>query len=179
MKAVCPSSVRGPCGLVVLCGLRRLSSVRGVAPDFELHCARVNDSAAKLFLKPVVSVGTWIKLAGEGISKFNQSTALYIHPTAPCPSTPKLAASIPTIRAFSTPGSIGQRRRTRPSNIFMGYSKIEPVARIDDRSLASPLCAQARRLYWSSHIHGRRIYLKICMLFRVHIFHVRRCMARQ
>jgi len=30
-------------------------SFEGVTPDLELHCARVNDSAKKLFLKPTVS----------------------------------------------------------------------------------------------------------------------------
>src|SRR5580704_363423 len=32
----------------------------GVTPDLELHCARVNDSAKKLFLKSTVSTETWI-----------------------------------------------------------------------------------------------------------------------
>jgi branched-chain amino acid aminotransferase len=52
----------------------------GVTPDLELHCARVNDSAKKLFLKPTVSTETWIKLAREGIKKFDGNTALYIRP---------------------------------------------------------------------------------------------------
>jgi branched-chain amino acid aminotransferase len=52
----------------------------GVTPDLELHCARVNDSAKKLFLKPVVSVDTWVNLAREGIAKFDGNTALYIRP---------------------------------------------------------------------------------------------------
>jgi len=52
----------------------------GVAPDLELHCARVNDSATKLYLKPVVSVEKWVRLAHEGISKFDGNTALYIRP---------------------------------------------------------------------------------------------------
>jgi branched-chain amino acid aminotransferase len=52
----------------------------GVTPDLELHCARVNDSAKKLFLKPVVSVDTWINLSREGIAKFDGNTALYIRP---------------------------------------------------------------------------------------------------
>src|SRR2546421_656381 len=37
----------------------------GVTPDLELHCARVSDSAAKLFLKPTVSTETWVGLARE------------------------------------------------------------------------------------------------------------------
>jgi branched-chain amino acid aminotransferase len=52
----------------------------GVTPDLELHCARVNDSAAKLFLKPTVSVETWVKLAREGITKFPKDASLYIRP---------------------------------------------------------------------------------------------------
>jgi len=52
----------------------------GVTPDLELHCARVNESAKKLFLKPVVSIDTWVKLAKEGIAKFDGNTALYIRP---------------------------------------------------------------------------------------------------
>jgi len=52
----------------------------GVTPDLELHCARVNDSAVKLFLKPIVSAETWVKLAHEGIERFDGDTALYIRP---------------------------------------------------------------------------------------------------
>jgi len=52
----------------------------GVIPDLELHCARVNESAKKLFLKPVVSVDTWVNLAKEGIARFDGTTALYIRP---------------------------------------------------------------------------------------------------
>lgn len=52
----------------------------GVAPDLDLHCARVNDSAVKLFLKPCVATETWVKLAREGMSRFDKNTALYIRP---------------------------------------------------------------------------------------------------
>jgi branched-chain amino acid aminotransferase len=52
----------------------------GVTPDLDLHCARVNDSAKKLFLKPTVSTEAWVKLAREGIKKFDGNTALYIRP---------------------------------------------------------------------------------------------------
>lgn len=55
-------------------------SFEGVAPDLELHCARVNDSAKKMFLKPTVSADTWVKLAKEGIAKFDKDAALYIRP---------------------------------------------------------------------------------------------------
>jgi branched-chain amino acid aminotransferase len=52
----------------------------GVTPDLQLHCARVNDSAAKLFLKPSVSPERWVELAREGIERFDGQTALYIRP---------------------------------------------------------------------------------------------------
>jgi branched-chain amino acid aminotransferase len=52
----------------------------GVFPDLELHCARANISAKKLFLNPVVSVETWVRLAREGIAKFEKDAALYIRP---------------------------------------------------------------------------------------------------
>jgi branched-chain amino acid aminotransferase len=52
----------------------------GVTPDLDLHCARVNDSAAKLFLKPLVSVEDWIRLAKEGLQHFEKEEALYIRP---------------------------------------------------------------------------------------------------
>src|ERR1700730_19178227 len=52
----------------------------GVFPDLELHCARANNSAKKLFLNPVVSPETWVKLAREGIAKFEKDAQLYIRP---------------------------------------------------------------------------------------------------
>jgi branched-chain amino acid aminotransferase len=52
----------------------------GVTPDLELHCARVNESAAKLYLKPTVTTETWVRLAREGIAKFGGDVALYIRP---------------------------------------------------------------------------------------------------
>jgi branched-chain amino acid aminotransferase len=51
-----------------------------VMPDLDLHCARVNNSAEKLFLKPLVPVETWMKLAREGITRFEKDAALYIRP---------------------------------------------------------------------------------------------------
>src|SRR5271155_3707495 len=52
----------------------------GVTPDLNLHCARVNDSAKKLFLKPSVSKDEWIRLTREGIKHFDKDAALYIRP---------------------------------------------------------------------------------------------------
>jgi branched-chain amino acid aminotransferase len=64
-------------GSVVFDGAR---AFEGVTPDLELHCARVNASAVKLYLKPVVPVETWVRLAREGIAKFDPDAALYIRP---------------------------------------------------------------------------------------------------
>ena len=52
----------------------------GVTPDLDLHCARVNESAKKLYLKPVVSTETWMELVREGISRFDGNVALYVRP---------------------------------------------------------------------------------------------------
>ncbi|MGA7401250.1 MAG: branched-chain amino acid aminotransferase [Candidatus Sulfotelmatobacter sp.] len=52
----------------------------GVTPDLALHCARVNDSARKLFLNPSVSTEEWVRLAREGIQRFDKDVALYIRP---------------------------------------------------------------------------------------------------
>jgi branched-chain amino acid aminotransferase len=52
----------------------------GVTPDLDLHCSRVNDSAKKLYLKPLISPDTWIRLAREGIARFDKDAALYIRP---------------------------------------------------------------------------------------------------
>lgn len=52
----------------------------GVAPDLELHCARVNESAKKLHLSPLVSPQEWVKLAYEGFKRFDGNTALYVRP---------------------------------------------------------------------------------------------------
>lgn len=52
----------------------------GVTPDLELHCARVSDSARKLFLKPTVTTEEWVGLVRDGIKRFDGNTALYIRP---------------------------------------------------------------------------------------------------
>ena len=52
----------------------------GVTPDLELHCARVNDSAQKFSLIPLVSVEEWVKLVKEGIARFGKEESLYIRP---------------------------------------------------------------------------------------------------
>jgi branched-chain amino acid aminotransferase len=51
-----------------------------VMPDLDLHCARVNRSAQKMKLAPVVSVDEWIGLAKEGAGKFAANAQLYLRP---------------------------------------------------------------------------------------------------
>ena len=52
----------------------------GTAPDLDRHCARVNQSATNLKLKPVVDLDTWLGLAREGIARFAPRAELYIRP---------------------------------------------------------------------------------------------------
>jgi branched-chain amino acid aminotransferase len=52
----------------------------GVTPDLDLHFARVNHSAEKMFLKPLVSVESWLSLAAEGMERFGRGAELYIRP---------------------------------------------------------------------------------------------------
>jgi branched-chain amino acid aminotransferase len=52
----------------------------GTTPDTRQHFARVNRSAATLFLKPSVDVDTWQGLLADGLKKFSGSPAIYIRP---------------------------------------------------------------------------------------------------
>lgn len=52
----------------------------GVAPDLDLHCARVNASAISLGLKPTVTPDEMVALTWEGLKKFDGKTAVYIRP---------------------------------------------------------------------------------------------------
>lgn len=52
----------------------------GVAPDLELHCARVNRSAEALGLKALVPAEEIARLTWEGLSRFDGGTAVYIRP---------------------------------------------------------------------------------------------------
>jgi branched-chain amino acid aminotransferase len=52
----------------------------GVAPDLDLHCARVNASAKTMFLKPEVPTERWVEMVYEGMKKFAPGTPLYVRP---------------------------------------------------------------------------------------------------
>ena len=64
-------------GLSVFDGAR---AFEGVTPDLSLHCTRVNQSATRMLLKPVVAVETWLGLVGEGLRRFDDLAELYIRP---------------------------------------------------------------------------------------------------
>jgi branched-chain amino acid aminotransferase len=53
----------------------------GVTPDLDAHCARVNDSAVALGLKPTLRAGEIVEIAREGVAQFPAGSALYIRPT--------------------------------------------------------------------------------------------------
>ena len=52
----------------------------GVAPDLDLHCARVNASAKTMYLNPGVPTEQWIELVHDGMKKFAPGTPLYVRP---------------------------------------------------------------------------------------------------
>ena len=64
-------------GASVFDGARRFE---GVMPDLDLHCERINRSAASFGLEPTVSTDTWIGLAKDGAKRFAADAALYIRP---------------------------------------------------------------------------------------------------
>jgi branched-chain amino acid aminotransferase len=52
----------------------------GTTPDLDLHCARVNESAKAMCLKPVVAADAWMGLVRDGIKRFEAGAELYIRP---------------------------------------------------------------------------------------------------
>jgi len=64
-------------GSVVFDGARAYD---GGAPDLDRHMARVNESARRFGLKPLVSEAEWMALAREGVAHFSANAPLYIRP---------------------------------------------------------------------------------------------------
>ncbi len=64
-------------GSMVFDGAR---AFEGVAPDLDLHCARVNASAKTFFLEAQVALETWLGLVRDAMRRFDRGTALYIRP---------------------------------------------------------------------------------------------------
>ncbi|MCM2291857.1 branched-chain amino acid aminotransferase [Allorhizobium sp. BGMRC 0089] len=52
----------------------------GIAPDLDLHCARVNRSAEAMGMTPTMTADEIAELALEGVKKFDRKTAIYIKP---------------------------------------------------------------------------------------------------
>ena len=52
----------------------------GVVPDVDRHLGRINRSATTMYLKPEVTVETWLGLVREGLKRFDRNAALYIRP---------------------------------------------------------------------------------------------------
>jgi branched-chain amino acid aminotransferase len=64
-------------GSVVFDGAR---AFEGVAPDLDKHLARVNRSATKMLLDPIVTVEQWRQLVEQGLRRFARDAPLYIRP---------------------------------------------------------------------------------------------------
>jgi branched-chain amino acid aminotransferase len=64
-------------GTVVFDGARAFD---GVAPDLDLHCARVNKSARALGLEPTLAKKDLLALARDGIADFGLKAELYVRP---------------------------------------------------------------------------------------------------
>ncbi len=64
-------------GSTIFDGARKFE---GVTPDLDLHMKRVNQSARRFDLVPLVSEAEWMALAAEGMAKFEPDKALYIRP---------------------------------------------------------------------------------------------------
>lgn len=64
-------------GSLVFDGAR---SFEGMVPDLEPHCARVNDSAYVMGLKPTLGVAEMMELVTEGLAKFDADAPVYIRP---------------------------------------------------------------------------------------------------
>ena len=54
--------------------------VRGLAPDLEAHCARVNRSAEALMITPTVSTADMVAMVQEGLDAYGPDKAVYIRP---------------------------------------------------------------------------------------------------
>jgi len=54
--------------------------VHGLAPDLDLHCARVNRSAEALMLTPHVTADRMVEIVREGLALYPADAAVYIRP---------------------------------------------------------------------------------------------------
>ena len=152
----------------------------GVAPDIDLHCARVNESAKVMSLKPLVSTETWMGLVGEGRKRFDRDAELYIRPmywaedaaagaVRPDPETtrwcltlyvvplPKPTGTAITLSPFRRP-----TRESAPVDAKAGCLYPEQCARLDRGALARLRqlsdvrhARQCRRTRHRQYLHGQ------------------------
>jgi branched-chain amino acid aminotransferase len=76
-------AVAGPRSHVMWLGSSVFDGARwfeGVAPDLDLHAARINQSAIALGLKPTMSPQEIVGLTWEGLKRFDGKTPVYIRP---------------------------------------------------------------------------------------------------
>jgi branched-chain amino acid aminotransferase len=74
----------------------------GVAPDLDLHCERLVNSANAMGLRPILTAAEILELAQDGISRFPRDAELYIRPmfwaeegfVAPDPETTRFCLTI-------------------------------------------------------------------------------------
>ncbi|MFC2969301.1 branched-chain amino acid aminotransferase [Acidimangrovimonas pyrenivorans] len=64
-------------GTTVFDGARQ---VDGLTPDLDLHCARVNRSAAALMITPTVEADRMVEIVREGLALYPKGTPVYIRP---------------------------------------------------------------------------------------------------
>ena len=64
-------------GTTVFDGARRFE---GVAPDLEVHCARVNRSAEALMITPTTGTEEMVEIVREGLKAYPADAAVYIRP---------------------------------------------------------------------------------------------------
>ena len=111
----------------------------GVAPDLDLHCARVNESAKVMDLKPLVSTEAWVGLVGEGRKRFDRDAELYIRPmywpedaaagaVRPDPETTRWCLTLYSCRCRSRPAPPSRCRRSAARHPHR--SKPRPAASI-------------------------------------------------
>jgi branched-chain amino acid aminotransferase len=103
----------------------------GVAPDLDRHCARVNNSAKTMWLKPTMATESIQQLAWDGIKKFAPGAELYIRPmywaerngvgsVPPDPESTKFLLSIYVAPLTDLSGiAITRSRFTKPLAITM------------------------------------------------------------
>jgi len=102
-------------------------SFNRLAPDLDLHCRRINRSAAAMGLKATVDADEMVALCWQGIERFPEEAVLYIRPmyfaekgfVVPDPETTRFVltmylAPFPTAPSFSA--RLSSRRRPNPDS---------------------------------------------------------------